>query len=731
MMSNENNNNNSNNNNNNSDNRSITQSNPHEIITTTTSSSRRRPPQQNRLILPEETYQHTLSNIIRRNYYPSLPSLHRDIAILTHRSNGNVAGAVAVRRAARILQSHEESADKEENRRESEAVNGNSNGNGNGNGNGVRITARPLERESVDGFHARVTSEDNAHFEYHMREEAAEKRRVMDVVFNTSGVDYKNVGEMLQNGNGEREEYVEDTKVERLVLAPSPLMASNEEQFTQTVERVRYAGTTADGKNNTNDRSSLFFAPEHIHDEVGLGTGMGTSGLLLLDNNHKNDAVENDGTMETGMGIEMGMMPPPSKNTKGIIVHNSLPHSNTNPNTNSNQEIELHSKLQQQHQQHNIHMAAKMHLVEYQAKPSTDLPTRDNNVPVVKQIIPRNTRFPFQNESRLLTITTSSRTTVEDIIGASSSSAASSSAAAAAAAVGNETDAGTDTNTTDSVCYSSATDLDASPQSLSMERRARQRMMQNKRYDYVNMTPTREELYGCGYNHDTDLSTNDDGSIATMDTMSTTMSFQLPSVDHTESIAKRAEERVAERIKLATSHSNNSTSASASSSSSVTSTRPGSQLRTKSKSSKKRQRSIQVQSQSTSRIQSLTPAARLLLERTTTSTSVSTATACASTLQSSFSSQRRKSSSSSSSSSSIISARSKSAFGSALRDSYTPLYTPAASSSSSSSSLQHTSSRRKIGGAGRRASASASARKGEKKYATHVYNSTPILSRKG
>ena len=141
--------------------------------------------QQRRLILPEETYTTTLSTIISRDYYPALPSLRRDAAVLHCRSIGDVAGAVAVRRAARKLYLHEENLKEKERTDEEEAVR---------ERGGVRKRPRPLERESVEGIHMRVTSEDNAEFERVVERERREKRDRIDIVYNSIGLDRKRVG---------------------------------------------------------------------------------------------------------------------------------------------------------------------------------------------------------------------------------------------------------------------------------------------------------------------------------------------------------------------------------------------------------------------------------------------------------------------------------------------------------------------------------------------------------
>ena len=106
---------------------------------------------QKRVVLSEEEYVSTLSDIIERDYYPALNSLKRDVSILEKRKEGDIAGAVAIRRAARKLQQARELDLEEELWIENST-------------DSVRSIARPLHHESVDGFHQRVTSEDNQEF---------------------------------------------------------------------------------------------------------------------------------------------------------------------------------------------------------------------------------------------------------------------------------------------------------------------------------------------------------------------------------------------------------------------------------------------------------------------------------------------------------------------------------------------------------------------------------------
>ncbi len=547
---------------------------------------------QRRKVLTEEEYTDNLSKIITRDYYPSLPSLHRDSAVLQKRSEGDIAGAVAIRRCARKIENDEEI--RQQNEMEEERIARTKNG-------GIRKRPRPLDRESVDGFHARVTSEDNADFEVNMKQEARQKRHEMDIVYNTTGVDYKNVKNLLlQNGGDGDMTDTTDTAAmmqkQKRLLAASPLMASDE--FTAPVERIRAAGTTHDGKNIC-DRNSLFFPPSGLDTNVD-NKPQNQDQVLLLKNEGIND------------------MPPPSKNP--LVTQNSLPiHHQQSLEMESNKKaIEVRSKMK---------IAQAMHLVEYQAKS-----TLDTNV---KQIIPSNTRFEFQRESRIVpSLTAGGAQTVEDAL---TIQPASSTGNSNKNALTHETD------------YSTTTDLDASPLSLSGERRARRRKVEEERNTFVNMTPL--ILPGDG-----GRGGDDDSPIITWGEVSSTplvsggekirdvemMSkpFELPGDDEKRNIARKAESMLAKRGKQFRE---------AGKLQSDNIKRKSTEERTSLSSRRKSSSS----SATSDRIQSLTPAARRLLERSTPSIA-------GMGLNSSLKTSSKPS------------ARSSSSFGSALRTSYTP-----------------------------------------------------------
>ena len=90
-----------------------------------------------RVVLSEEEYVSNLTDIVTRDFYPAVPSLQRDISILDCRSRGDIMGAIAVRRQARLEAAAHESID---NKKDGTVI-------------------------SITEFHQSATSEDNAEFE--------------------------------------------------------------------------------------------------------------------------------------------------------------------------------------------------------------------------------------------------------------------------------------------------------------------------------------------------------------------------------------------------------------------------------------------------------------------------------------------------------------------------------------------------------------------------------------
>lgn len=209
-------------------------------------SARRR---QKRIVLSEEEYTSTLNDIVQREYFPDLPSLRRQVAVLDRRAVGDVAGAVAIRRAARQLEEHEQALAQAEEEAEQ-----------NVGADNLRKAPRPLHRETVSGFHARVTSEDNAEFDANLRQEVQENRARLQQVFSLR----------ITNG-GDRGQGSE-----------TPLLASD--KFNPSPHRIAASEWKVTGTNG------LFFNPQHggesneLSDQKLLTTGDMSSTLPSADN---------------------------------------------------------------------------------------------------------------------------------------------------------------------------------------------------------------------------------------------------------------------------------------------------------------------------------------------------------------------------------------------------------------------------------------------------------------
>jgi hypothetical protein len=110
------------------------------------------------VVLSEEDYQRNLNEVIQRQFFPDLVDLQTAATLQQRREAGDVAGAVAIRRAARQIRQHDEYLQEREHEQDSRQTS-------------LRSEPRPLHLETLTGFHARVTSEDNADFEQMQSEE--------------------------------------------------------------------------------------------------------------------------------------------------------------------------------------------------------------------------------------------------------------------------------------------------------------------------------------------------------------------------------------------------------------------------------------------------------------------------------------------------------------------------------------------------------------------------------
>ena len=560
---------------------------------------------QPRQILKEEDYQQTLSQIVERDYYPALPSLHRDLAVLERRGAGDVSGAVAVRRAYRRVAEEEEKAAEAE-RLEDEQARTQS--------GGTRKRPRPLERESLTGFHDRATSEDNEEFDRVTRREEDERIIRMRALYNAG----LGKGGLLQLKGGTAHHaasgVTSGASRSNVLGAETPLLPASD-QFDAPVERV------VDAMARPADTNSLFFVPEH-HSRHGIRE----------DDNNNNDGerkADNLPLLEGERGNSSSLMlPPPPRNTrkgngKGPNVLAKRDSSSTAVGKGN----------------------PKMDLVEYIAKPRSD--ANDIGIRAVPTINAAMTRFPHQGESRLPPASGRRNTKVGNIAMASSNHSVASS----------DTDA--------------TTDLDATPMSLAGERAARADALARERESYVAMTPiilpggdrgrgnespittwgtvagTPLVLSGSGQANNTNAARPTAGPIDNDDIdgsdQNQMKSFALPAEDSIEATARIAEARLSSRTKAYRDAQSSVKRRPATNDSGSKPTRKG-------VGSSKVRASTSTSSMH-SRAESLTPAAQALLARGTPKSSLS-----------SMSTMSGK-----------VSARSSSALGSALRSSYTPM----------------------------------------------------------
>jgi hypothetical protein len=145
-----------------------------------------------RQVLSEEEYQANLQQVVQRQYFPDLPLLSQTAALYERRAAGDVAGAVAIRRAMRQRQDAEEA---EQQMLVAAAATG---GTGTGTALQLATTAitstnatttttptRPLHLTSLTDFHARVTSEDNADFAVQQAQDVEANRKRQRLEYNS------------------------------------------------------------------------------------------------------------------------------------------------------------------------------------------------------------------------------------------------------------------------------------------------------------------------------------------------------------------------------------------------------------------------------------------------------------------------------------------------------------------------------------------------------------------
>jgi len=238
------------------------------------------PQQQRRHVLSEEEFTSTLSAIVQRDYFPDLPDLERQAAILERRSQGDVVGAVALRRAVRRLKEHEELLAAEIEEGENDVV-----GDDNNTMNIHRRIPRPLEQESLSGFHARVTNEDDDEFDSNQKRQIRENRERLDKLLRPS-----------------------PPKVPLLMMSE---MASD--QFQATPNRIAASEWNAPSMKN-----SLFFSPTTPLRKNGADGGDdGVEMMKRITNGDQKDS-------STPASQELMLMPPPANVSRRPLAKHQL-----------------------------------------------------------------------------------------------------------------------------------------------------------------------------------------------------------------------------------------------------------------------------------------------------------------------------------------------------------------------------------------------------------------------
>lgn len=403
---------------------------------------------QRRQILEEEDYTASLTHIVTRDYYPALPTLRRDAAILEARGRGDIAAAVALRRAAREEDREQERARQEDAEHDREVLQIRDAE----NVTHVRKKPRPLAHESVTGFHARVTSEDNAEFEANQERERREREKILGVVYAARA---DATGRLMieacvngEDGGGD---------VSKKSIAPNELglasdlydappsaglritagddSGASEKRMLQLTDDDN--GCAADKPANSNGiagRNGLFFQPQH-HSQSRLtnGTSSGTGTFLALTNNDA--AEEGDGNVNNAGGTVLALTNKDVAEGDRNLTNTDMPPPPPRKPVSDQPSID-----------------GRCQLVEYLPKP------------LLPDIHPPATRFSYQEESRLLAN--------KIIHGVPLSGSHLSSASSYAGATASDT-----------------TDLDASPPPLDRERDARRRARQREHETFVPMTP--------------------------------------------------------------------------------------------------------------------------------------------------------------------------------------------------------------------------------------------------
>lgn len=254
---------------------------------------------QRRLVLTEEDYTAKLSSIVARDFFPDVSKLERQNALLDRRLEGDVVGAIAVRRASRRLMEDEENA---ASRREQDDLDLVESGTGAAAASiqrvdndpatytkrPIRKRPRPLEEETISGFVARATNEDDHEFDSNLKRDLRENRQRIGQFYESN----KN------SSSGNTESINNSLRLE---------MASDD--FAPESTRIEWKKPTA--------RNGLFFNPTPMTNPSHTNHSANENNKGLIEGSIASSAEERS------------LMPPPSKQqTSGMLSTRTLGKKN-------------------------------------------------------------------------------------------------------------------------------------------------------------------------------------------------------------------------------------------------------------------------------------------------------------------------------------------------------------------------------------------------------------------
>ena len=249
---------------------------------------------QRRLVLTEEDYTSKLSSIVERDYFPDVSKLERQNALLNRRLEGDVPGAIAVRRASRRLIEHEDAVAARREEDDYDVVVGSETARcvsvigsqTTYTGRPIRKRPRPLEEETLTGFVARATNEDDHEFDSNLKQDLKDNRQRISEFYG------------LENKNSSSDAKSPESSTHNLRLE----MASDD--FAPESNRIKW--------NKPGIRNGLFFNPTPINNIPSRKS----YGAI----EHEKELLKGSSSASSVSKEERSLMPPPSKQqTSGML----------------------------------------------------------------------------------------------------------------------------------------------------------------------------------------------------------------------------------------------------------------------------------------------------------------------------------------------------------------------------------------------------------------------------